>query len=52
MHPVAPIGGEELYGRQGLSGVGMGVGMGGGSSNREEHFFRKCIKEAGIDLGF
>lgn len=38
-----PIGSEGLYRRQGLK-------MGGG--DREEHLFRKSIKEAGIDLGF
>lgn len=39
-----PIGSEGLYRRQGLK-------MGGGG-DREEHLFRKSIKEAGIDLGF
>lgn len=43
--PLAPIGGEGLYQRPGVSG-------GGGGASGEEHFFRKSISEAAIDLGF
>lgn len=58
--PSAPIGGEGLCRRRGLSGEGGGLreartgkeGGRRGGSNREEHFFRKSIKEAGIDSGF
>lgn len=46
-----PIGSEGLYRRQGLK-MGGGGTRDGVSSDREEHLFRKSIKEAGIDLGF
>lgn len=47
---LAPIGGEGSYRRLGLK---MGERQRDGvSSDREEHLFRKSIKEAGIDLGF